>query len=152
MRRGGLRHTRKCVLVSVVALLVKQIGPPYILHLSVSLTPTHPHLAVQYQMCIITQLPHALLLATTLRQSAPTSLRKWVFERADVSCVMHQSRLCGQSRLLHPQLLLTQHCLALAASTSLLCGSSRGSGRSLESKSGIADCLFATRDFSIRGT
>ena len=31
-----------------------------------ALTPIHPHLAVQYQMCVVTQLPHVMLLAATL--------------------------------------------------------------------------------------
>ena len=35
-------------------------------------------------MCIVTQLPHVLLLTTTLRQGAPTSLRKCVFEGGEV--------------------------------------------------------------------
>ena len=44
-----------------------------------ALTPIHTNLAVQYQMCILTQLPHVLLLTATLRQGVPTSLRKCVF-------------------------------------------------------------------------
>jgi hypothetical protein len=44
-----------------------------------TLTPIDPHLAVQYQMYVITQLPHVMLLSTTLRQGAPTSLSKCVF-------------------------------------------------------------------------
>ena len=44
-----------------------------------ALTPIHTHLAVQYQMCVIMQLPHVILLATTLRQGAPTSLSKCLF-------------------------------------------------------------------------
>ena len=49
-----------------------------------TLTPIHPHLAVQYQMCVITQLPHVLLLTATLRQGVPTSLSKCVFEGGEV--------------------------------------------------------------------
>ena len=43
-------------------------------------TTKHAHLAVKYQMCVIPQLPHVMLLIVTLRQGAPTSLRKCVFE------------------------------------------------------------------------
>jgi hypothetical protein len=43
-----------------------------------ALTPIHTHLAVQYQMCVIAQLPHVMLLAVTLRFNAPTSLTKCV--------------------------------------------------------------------------
>ena len=45
-----------------------------------TLTRIHPHLAVQYQMCVIRQLPHVPLLVTTLWRGAPTSLWKCVFE------------------------------------------------------------------------
>lgn len=51
---------------------------------SVSLTPINPHLAVQYQMCVVPQLPHVLLLSTTLRQGTPTSLSKCVFGGGEV--------------------------------------------------------------------
>ena len=44
-----------------------------------ALTPIHPHLAVHYHMCVVTQLPHVMLLARTLRQGVPTSLSKCVF-------------------------------------------------------------------------
>jgi len=46
-----------------------------------ALTPIHPNLAVQYQMCVVAQLSHAVLLITTLRLNAPTSLPKCVFGR-----------------------------------------------------------------------
>ena len=62
-----------------------------------TLTLIHPHLAVQYRMCIVRQLPHVPLLTASLRQGTPTSLSKCVFEGADVRCVLHQGRLCGQS-------------------------------------------------------
>ena len=45
-----------------------------------ALTPIHAHLAVQYQMCVMTQLPHILLLTATLWQGTPTSLWKCVFD------------------------------------------------------------------------
>jgi hypothetical protein len=63
-----------------------------------TLTPIHPHLAVQYQMCVITQLPHVLLLATTLRLNAPTSLPKCVWRTsslaAHIRCALPQGLLC----------------------------------------------------------
>ena len=49
-----------------------------------TLTTIHTHLAVQYQMCVIAQLPHVLLLTTTLRLNAPTSLPKCVFGGGEV--------------------------------------------------------------------
>ena len=49
-----------------------------------ALTPIHANLAVQYQMCVIAQLPHVLLLTVTLRQGVPTSLPKCVFEEGEV--------------------------------------------------------------------
>lgn len=44
-------------------------------------TPIHPYLAVQYQVRVITQLPHVPLLTATLRQGGPTSPSKCVFGR-----------------------------------------------------------------------
>lgn len=46
--------------------------------------------------------------------SHPGPHRK-TFREADVRCILHQGPLSGQSGLVHPQLLLTQHLLARAA-------------------------------------
>jgi hypothetical protein len=62
-------------------------------------------------MCVVTQLPHVLLLTTTLRQGAPTSLRKCVFEKADVRCVLKQSSLCRTKQALLVGALLMRNCI-----------------------------------------
>ena len=46
-----------------------------------ALTPIHTYLAVQYQMCVVAQLPHIVLLAATLKGITQTSLSKCVFGR-----------------------------------------------------------------------
>ncbi len=43
------------------------------------LTPIHSYLAVQYQMCVVAQLPHVLLMTTTLWQGVVTVLSMCVF-------------------------------------------------------------------------
>jgi hypothetical protein len=50
--------------------------------------------------------------------------------KAAIRCGTHQSLMCGQTGLMHLQLLLTQHFLAVAADFLLRCSLRRGSGRS----------------------
>jgi hypothetical protein len=50
--------------------------------------------------------------------------------KADLRCTVHEFTHCGQSRLLHVQLLLTQHFFAVASSLSQRRSLCRQSGRS----------------------
>ena len=60
----------------------------------------HTHLAVQYQMCVVTQLPHVMLLSTTLWQGVPTSLSKvcvWGCEKASIVQFSLELKLASSS-------------------------------------------------------